>query len=112
MTAYNRPRVAIVGAGFGELWAARTLARPPVEVLLIDRNNPHTFLPLLYQVAAAELEPEDIAHEVRDRIQEATGCRYCTIHTDPVKIEAPSVDTKTAGQVETAEGPIARDSDP
>jgi NADH dehydrogenase len=104
--------VAIVGAGFGGLWAARTLARPPVEVLLIDRNNHHTFLPLLYQVAAAELKPKDIAHEVREGMQGATGCRYCTIHTDPVKIEGSSVDTKTVGQVETAEGPIARDSDP
>lgn len=112
MTAYNRPRVAIVGAGFGGPWAGRTLARSPVEVLLVDRNNHHTFPPLLYQGTAAELEPEDITHEVREGMQEATGCRYCTIHTDPVEIEAPSVDTKTAGQAETAEGPIARNSDP
>ncbi len=57
-------------------------------------------------------EADRIAHQVRDRIQEATGCRYCTIHTDPVKIEAPSVDPKTAGQAETTEAPIARDADP
>lgn len=60
-----RPRVVIVGAGFGGLWAARTLARAPVDVVLIDRHNYHTFLPLLYQVAAAELEPEEIAYPVR-----------------------------------------------
>lgn len=112
MTAYNRPRVAIVWAGFGELWAARTLARPPVEVLLTDRNDHHTFLPLPYRVAGVELEPEDITHEVREGMQEATGGRYCTIQTDPVKIEAPSVDPKTVGRAETAEGPIARTSDP
>lgn len=40
-------------------------------------------------------EADRIAHQVRDRIQEATGCRYCTIHTDPVRIVAPSVDTGT-----------------
>ena len=65
MTTQHRPLVAIVGAGFGGLWAARNLAHYPVEVLLIDRHNYHCFLPLLYQVAAAELEPEEIAHPVR-----------------------------------------------
>ncbi|MBI2845312.1 MAG: NAD(P)/FAD-dependent oxidoreductase [Chloroflexi bacterium] len=64
-----RPRVVVVGAGFGGLWAARTLAGYPLGVLLIDRNNYHTFLPLLYQVAAAELQPEDIAHPVRSLLR-------------------------------------------
>ena len=61
------PRIVVVGAGFGGLWAARTLARtaPSADVLLIDRNNYHTFFPLLYQVAAAELAPTDIAYPVR-----------------------------------------------
>lgn len=61
----SRPRVVIVGAGFGGLWAARHLARAPADVLLIDRNNFHTFLPLLYQVAAAELEAPAIVYPVR-----------------------------------------------
>jgi len=39
-----KPRVVIVGAGFGGLWAARRLADEPVDVLLVDRNNYHTFL--------------------------------------------------------------------
>ena len=65
MTAIALPRVLIVGAGFGGLWAARRLVRSKVEVWLLDRNNYHTFLPLLYQVAAAEVEPEDIAHPIR-----------------------------------------------
>jgi len=60
-----KPRVVIVGAGFAGLWAVRTLVKAPVDVLLIDRNNYHTFLPLLYQVAAAELEAEEIAYPVR-----------------------------------------------
>ena len=67
----SRPRVAIVGAGFGGLWAARTLANRPVDVTLIDRNNYHTFFPLLYQVAAAELVPSDIAHPVRSIFRRA-----------------------------------------
>ncbi|MEP7011178.1 MAG: NAD(P)/FAD-dependent oxidoreductase [Acidobacteriota bacterium] len=59
------PRVAIVGAGFGGLAAARKLRRAPVSILLIDKNNFHTFQPLLYQVATAGLEPSEIAHAVR-----------------------------------------------
>lgn len=66
-----RPRVVIVGAGFGGLWAARTLANRPVDVTLIDRNNYHTFFPLLYQVAAAELVPTDIAYPIRSIFRRA-----------------------------------------
>jgi NADH dehydrogenase len=57
--------VVIAGAGFGGLWTARTLAGAPADVVLVDRNNYHTFFPLLYQVAAAELVPTDIAYPVR-----------------------------------------------
>ncbi len=60
-----KPKVVIVGAGFGGLWAARSLANKPVDVLVVDKNNYHTFLALLYQVAAAELEAEDIAYPIR-----------------------------------------------
>ena len=55
------PRIIIIGAGFGGLFAARALANKPVEVLLIDRNNFHTFTPLLYQVATCALDPSEIA---------------------------------------------------
>ena len=63
--ADRRPRVVIVGAGFGGLRAVRALRRVPVDVLLVDRNNYHLFQPLLYQVATAGLEPEQIAKPVR-----------------------------------------------
>jgi NADH dehydrogenase len=63
--AGRRPRVIIVGCGFGGLFAARALARAPVEVLVIDRNNYHLFQPLLYQVASAALAPADIAQPIR-----------------------------------------------
>ncbi len=61
----SEPTVAIVGAGFGGLKAARLLAGAPVRVLLLDRNNYHLFQPLLYQAAAAYLEPEQVAKPVR-----------------------------------------------
>src|SRR5436190_23791342 len=57
----TRPRVVVVGAGFGGMNAARSLAGTGVDVLVLDRNNYHGFWPLLYQVATAGLEPESIA---------------------------------------------------
>ena len=65
MDAKSNPRVVIVGGGFGGLLAARTLARNPVRVTLIDRQNFHTFQPLLYQVATAGLSPGEIAAPIR-----------------------------------------------
>src|SRR5450755_1207920 len=59
------PRVVIVGAGFGGLVAARTLAKNPLRITLIDRQNFHTFQPLLYQVATAGLSPGEIAAPIR-----------------------------------------------
>jgi NADH dehydrogenase len=60
-----KPRVVIVGGGFGGLHAAKALAAVPVEVVLIDRRNHHTFQPLLYQVATAGLSAIDIAEPIR-----------------------------------------------
>ena len=57
--------VVIVGAGFGGLSAAVALARAPVAITLIDRQNHHLFQPLLYQVATAALSPADIAWPIR-----------------------------------------------
>src|ERR1700755_1336889 len=61
----KRPQVVIIGAGFGGLNAARALAKLPVDVILIDRKNHHTFQPLLYQVAMAVLSPAEIATPIR-----------------------------------------------
>ncbi len=71
-----RPRVAIVGAGFGGLAAARRLAREPVDVTILDRNNFHTFLPLLYQVATAGLNAADVSYVVRGIVQRLTDVEF------------------------------------
>lgn len=60
-----RPRVVVVGAGFGGLAATRSLESEPVEVTLVDRHNYHLFQPLLYQVATAGLSPNQIATPIR-----------------------------------------------
>src|ERR671930_1594881 len=61
----QRPRVVIIGAGFGGLSAAKALARAPFDVTVVDRHNYHLFQPLLYQVATAGLSPADIASPIR-----------------------------------------------
>jgi NADH dehydrogenase len=61
----SRPAVVIVGGGFGGLYAARRLARAPVQVTVIDERNHHLFQPLLYQVATGGLSPANIATPLR-----------------------------------------------
>jgi len=76
MAIETRPKVVIIGAGFGGLWAARRIAQTRADVLLIDRNNYHTFFPLPYQVAAAELEPEDIIYPVRSILNKYSNIQF------------------------------------
>ena len=61
----SRPRIIVIGGGFAGLWAVRGLRRAPVDVLLIDRTNHHTFQPLLYEVATAGLAAPSIAAPLR-----------------------------------------------
>lgn len=65
MEGRKRPRVVVVGAGFGGLQLVRHLAKAPVSLTLVDRKNHHTFQPLLYQVATAGISPAEIAAPVR-----------------------------------------------
>lgn len=65
MPNITKPRVVIIGAGFGGLTAAQRIAHLPVEVTVLDRRNHHIFQPLLYQVATAGLSPGEIAAPIR-----------------------------------------------
>lgn len=88
MNGSRRPRVVVVGAGFGGLQCARALRDQPVDVVLVDRHNYHLFTPLLYQVASCLLNPSEIAAplrkvfrgvgNVRIRIGEVTGIDFDT----------------------------------
>ena len=64
-SSHPRPRVVIIGAGFGGLSAVKQLARAPFDITVVDRHNYHLFQPLLYQVATAALSPGDIAAPIR-----------------------------------------------
>jgi NADH dehydrogenase len=68
-------RVVIVGGGFGGLYAARALRKAPVQVTLLDRRNFHLFQPLLYQVAAGQLSPANIAAPLRAVLKRQANAR-------------------------------------
>lgn len=63
------PRVIIVGGGFGGIALAKKLSGKEVQVVLLDKNNYHTFQPLLYQVSTGGLEPDSIAYPLRKVLQ-------------------------------------------
>src|SRR5690625_2266058 len=71
----KRPKVVIVGGGFGGLYAAKGLSNQRVDVTLIDRKNHHTFQPLLYQVALAVLSPGEISNSLRQIFHKADNVR-------------------------------------
>jgi NADH dehydrogenase len=100
-TSGPRPRVVIIGAGFGGLYAARALKNKEVDVLLIDRQNYHLFTPLLYQVATCGLEPEEIAYPVRGIFRGATNTDF--LMGEVVRIDVPlqSVEVRTNGHTRT-----------
>jgi len=99
--ATGRPTVVIVGAGFGGLRAARALRKAPVDVVLVDRHNYHLFQPLLYQVATAGLEPEEIARPVRAILRRQSNAEFRM--TEVTGLDA------SAKRLVTADGPIAYD---
>jgi NADH dehydrogenase len=101
VTAPSTPTVVIVGGGFGGLNAARALRRAPVNVVLLDRNNYHLFQPLLYQVATAGLEPEEIARPVRAILRKQKNFDFRMVEVRGVDF-APR-------RLETSAGPLAYD---
>ncbi|KIC50133.1 NAD(P)/FAD-dependent oxidoreductase [Tateyamaria sp. ANG-S1] len=97
----SRPKVVIIGAGFGGLAAARALKNAPVDIQIIDRRNYHLFQPLLYQVATADLSPADVAWPIRGIF---SGQKNVSVALTEVR----DVDTN-AQHVITGEGTFAYD---
>ena len=71
----DRHRVVIVGGGFGGVHAARALRRAPVDVVLIDRRNFHTFSPMLYQAATGAVAPSEVSQPLRAMLRRQGNAR-------------------------------------
>jgi NADH dehydrogenase len=93
----RRPRVVVIGAGFGGLRVAQRLRNSLVDVLVIDRHNHHTFLPLLYEVATAGLAADDIAQPVRAILRGARNVRFLLAEVTGVDLDARRVITDACG---------------
>ncbi|MBD1923379.1 NAD(P)/FAD-dependent oxidoreductase [Microcoleus sp. FACHB-831] len=97
-------RVVIIGAGFGGLQAAQSLANSGADVVLIDRNNYHTFVPLLYQVATAQLPPEHIAYPARtisrrvpsSKIKQTSNDRFLMAEVQRIDFSEQIVETDSS----------------
>jgi NADH dehydrogenase len=92
----GRPHVVIVGCGFGGLAATRALADTDVDITLIDRENHHTFQPLLYQVASAGLNPSDIAQPIRHIVRKQNNVRVRLAEVTGIDLDAQAVLTADA----------------
>ena len=90
-TSRQKPRVVIVGAGFGGLEAAKKLACEDVRVTVIDRTNHHLFQPLLYQVATAALSPADIAAPIRAVLSKSKNMEVILADVHAVDVNAKKV---------------------
>ena len=87
------PRVVVIGAGFAGLRLARQINSNHYQVVLIDKNNYHTFQPLLYQVASAGLEPDSIAYPIRKILRKKKHTHYRMANVEQVDIENKKVMT-------------------
>ena len=98
----GRPRVVVVGGGFGGLAAAKAFRWADVDVVLLDRRNHHLFQPLLYQVATAGLNAADVGYVVRGVFRREQQVRFR-------KDEVVGVDWDERTVTLDAEGPVPFD---
>jgi NADH dehydrogenase len=99
----RRHRVVVVGAGFGGLTAAKGLRRVPVDVMVIDANNFHTFQPLLYQVATAGLDADDVAYAVRGVFRRQHNIDVHMARVTGIDLDARTLTVDRAGVVDHVE---------
>src|ERR1700761_5677348 len=87
------PKVVVIGGGFGGLQVADKLADKPVDVLMIDKHNYHTFQPLLYQVATGSLEADSIAFSLRKNFAGQKNFRFRNAEVTKINPESSTIDT-------------------
>ena len=96
---HRRPRIVIIGGGFGGLYAARALKRDDVEVTVLDRTNHHLFQPLLYQVATATLAPTDITAPIRWLLRKQRHTTVLMTEVERVDVERRVVVTEEPREI-------------
>ena len=89
----DKPRVVIIGGGFGGITLGRALRKSPVQIVMFDRNNYHTFQPLLYQVATGGLEPDSIAFPLRKLFEKQDNFFFRMADVQRVDTERNTVHT-------------------
>lgn len=95
----NKPRVVIIGGGFGGINTVKALKSEDFQIVLIDKHNYHTFQPLLYQVASAGLEPDAIAGPLRKAFNKKKDFYFRMLKVTSVNPEAKTI-TTTAGDIQ------------
>lgn len=94
----KKPKIVIIGAGFGGIAMAKTFKNKPVDILLIDQHNYHNFQPLMYQVATGGLEPYSIAYPVRRIFRNFKNVRFRMAEVFSVITDEKIIET-SAGKI-------------
>lgn len=89
----SRPRVVIVGGGFAGLQLAKKLKDAPVDILMLDKHNYHTFQPLLYQVAMGAIPADSIAFPIRRIFTKHNNFRFNLAYVETINAEKNTVST-------------------
>jgi NADH dehydrogenase len=96
----RRPRVVVIGGGFGGMHAVQGLEHTPVDVTMVDRRNYHLFQPLLYQVALAELSPADIAQPIRSLVRDQKNAQVLMDEATEIDTSQQRVKLKSGNELE------------
>ena len=89
----GRPRVIIIGGGFGGIEVAKKLKNAEVEILMLDRLNHHTFQPLLYQVATGSLDAPSVAFPLRKMFRKQKNFNFRLAEVKKIHLESQEVET-------------------
>ena len=95
----TKPKVVIVGAGFGGLEAARMFKHADVELTVVDRTNHHIFQPLLYQVATATLAPSEITAPIRWLLRHQSNTRVLLAEVRGIDLQRRTLSLDNGGEL-------------